>query len=180
MLTGTGTGIFLPRGDGYGKITPDGEIPIAISRPGASEEGSIRGTLDQFTTLPKMMIEGANSKGHRVPHRLRGNSKAPSDHQPQEAEAPGASAEDSEINQEVSFACFAVRTKAIPPGCACYHPEAKGNSRSRSTASSAEAGHAYCFVSFTLHPRICGQPPCSFCCFGESTSSFLATASAST
>jgi hypothetical protein len=27
----TGTGIFLPCGDGYGKITPDGEIPIAIS-----------------------------------------------------------------------------------------------------------------------------------------------------
>jgi hypothetical protein len=26
-----GTGIFLPRRDGYGKITPDGEIPIAIS-----------------------------------------------------------------------------------------------------------------------------------------------------
>ena len=62
----------------------------------------------------------------------------------------------------------------------CYHPEAKGNSRSRSTTSSAEAGHAYSFVSLALHPRVCGQPPCSFCCFGESISSFLATTSAST
>ena len=64
------------------------------------------------------MIEGANSKGHSVLHRLRGNNKALSDHQLQEAEAPGASAEDLEINQEESFAYFAVRTKAILPGCA--------------------------------------------------------------
>ena len=62
----------------------------------------------------------------------------------------------------------------------CYHLEAKGDSRSCSTTGSAEANHAHCFVSFALHPRICRQPPCSFCCFGESTSSFLATASAST
>jgi hypothetical protein len=103
-----------------------------------------------------MMIRGASSKGHSAPHKLRGNSKAPFDRQLQEAEAPGASAEDLEINQEEFFACSVVRTRAIPPG------------------------HAHCFVSFALHPRICRQPPCSFCCFGESTSSFLATASAST
>jgi hypothetical protein len=29
---GDGDGDFLPRGDGYGKLTPDGEFPIAISR----------------------------------------------------------------------------------------------------------------------------------------------------
>ena len=62
----------------------------------------------------------------------------------------------------------------------CYYSEAKGNSWSSSTTSSAEAGHAYSFVSFALHSRICGQSSCSFCCFGESASSFLATASAST
>jgi hypothetical protein len=65
-----------------------------------------------------MMIEEANSKGHNVPHRLRGNSKAPSDHQLQEAEAPGALEEDLAINQEESFAYSAVRTKDILPGCA--------------------------------------------------------------
>ena len=74
--------------------------------------------LDQFITLHKVMIRGANSKGHNVPHRLRGNSKAPSDHQLQEAEAPGASEEDLAINREESFAYSAVRTKAILPGCA--------------------------------------------------------------
>jgi hypothetical protein len=62
----------------------------------------------------------------------------------------------------------------------CYHPEAKRNSRSGGTTGSAEAGHAHCFVSFALHPRVCRQSPCSFRCFGESTSGFLATASAST
>jgi hypothetical protein len=65
-----------------------------------------------------MMIEEANSKGHNVPRRLRGNSNAHSDHQLQEAEVPGASEEDLAINREESFAYSAVRTKAIPPGCA--------------------------------------------------------------
>jgi hypothetical protein len=91
----------------------------------ASEGGSIRGTLDQFITLPKMMIEGANSKGHSVPHRLWGNNKAPSDHQLREAEVPGASAEDLAISQEEFFACSVVRTKAIPPGCAMLPSRSK-------------------------------------------------------
>jgi transposase InsO family protein len=30
-VTGTGTGIFLPHGDGYGKLTPNEEFPIAVS-----------------------------------------------------------------------------------------------------------------------------------------------------
>ena len=81
--------------------------------------------LDQFITLHKMMIEGANSKGHNVPHRLRGNSKAPSDHQLQEAEAPGASEEDLAINREESFAYSVVRTKVIPPGCAMLPSRSK-------------------------------------------------------
>ena len=65
-----------------------------------------------------MMTEEANSKGHNAPRRLPDNSKAPSDHQLEEAEAPGASEEDSAINQDESFAYSAVRTKAILPGCA--------------------------------------------------------------
>ena len=73
--------------------------------------------LDQFITLHKVMIRGANSKGHNVPHKLRGNSKAPSDHQLQEAEVSGASEEDLAINREESFAYSVVRTRAILPGC---------------------------------------------------------------
>jgi hypothetical protein len=91
----------------------------------ASEGGSIRGMLDQFITLLKMMIEGANSKGHSVPHKLRGNSKAPSDHQLREAEAPGASAEDLVINREESFAYSVVKTRAILPGCAMLPSRSK-------------------------------------------------------
>jgi hypothetical protein len=56
----------------------------------------------------------------------------------------------------------------------------KGDNRSCNTTKSAEASHAYCFVPFALHSRICRQPPCSFCCFGKPTPSFLATASTST
>jgi hypothetical protein len=62
----------------------------------------------------------------------------------------------------------------------CHHLEAKGDSRSCSTTESAEASHAYCFVPFALHSRICRQPPCNFCCFGKPTPSILATASTST
>ena len=62
----------------------------------------------------------------------------------------------------------------------CYHPEAEGNSGSSSATESAEAGHAYCFVSLTLYSRICRQPPCSFCCFGEPTPSILAATSTAT
>jgi hypothetical protein len=65
-----------------------------------------------------MMTEEANNKGHNTPHRLLDNSKAPSGHQLQEAEAPGASEEDLAINREESFAYSAVRTNAILPGCA--------------------------------------------------------------
>jgi hypothetical protein len=104
------------------------------------------------------MTKGVNSKGHSAPRKLRGNSKALSDRQRQGAEALGASGED----------------------LACYHPEAKGVSRSCSAIEPAEAGYAYCFVSFALHSRICRQSPCSLCCFGKSTPSILATASTAT
>jgi hypothetical protein len=46
-----------------------------------------------------------------------------------------------------------------------HYSEAKGDSRSRSSAESAEAGLAHCFVPLSLHTRICGQSSCSFCCF---------------
>jgi hypothetical protein len=62
----------------------------------------------------------------------------------------------------------------------CYHLETKGNSRSCSSTELAEASHAHCFVSLTLHTRVCGQPSCSFCCFGKPATCILATASTST
>jgi len=63
------------------------------------------------------MIRGVSRTDRSAPHRLRGNSKAPSDHQLHEAEAPGASAEDSGINPEEYFAYSVVKTKVILPGC---------------------------------------------------------------
>jgi hypothetical protein len=72
--------------------------------------------LGQSITLLKMMIGEASSKDHSAPHRLRGNSKA---------EAPGASEEDLEINQEEFSAYSVVRTKAIPPGCAMLPSRSK-------------------------------------------------------
>jgi hypothetical protein len=41
-----------------------------------------------------MMTKEASFRGHSTPHNLRGNSKALSGRQLQEAEAPGASEED--------------------------------------------------------------------------------------
>jgi hypothetical protein len=38
----------------------------------------------------------------------------------------------------------------------CHHSETEGNSRSCSPTEPAEAGHAHCFVSLTLHTRVCG------------------------
>jgi hypothetical protein len=32
VLTGAGTGKFYPRGDGDGRLIPDGEFPVAIPR----------------------------------------------------------------------------------------------------------------------------------------------------
>jgi hypothetical protein len=57
-----------------------------------------------------------------------------------------------------------------------YHSKAKRDRRSRSPTKSAEAGPRYCFVPLSLHTRICGQPTCSFCCFGKPFTSFLASA----
>jgi hypothetical protein len=54
-----------------------------------------------------------------------------------------------------------------------YHLETEGDSRSSCATKSAEAGHAYCFVSFAIYSRICRQSPRSFCRFGKPTPSIL-------
>src|SRR5688572_24434810 len=132
-----------------------------------------------FTTL-RMMIRGVSKTGRSAPHRLRGNNKLSFGHQLQEAEAPGASAEDSEISQGDCFAYSVERARATPLGRAMLQSRSKRTSRSCISTSSVEAGYAYCFVSSALCPTIHRQPPCGFCSFGKSTSSFLAAASAST
>jgi hypothetical protein len=48
----------------------------------------------------------------------------------------------------------------------CHHLEAKGNSRSRSSTEPAEVGPTHCFVSLSLHTRVCEQSSYSFCRFG--------------
>jgi hypothetical protein len=48
------------------------------------------------------------------------------------------------------------------------------------SAESAKASPTYCFVPFSLHTRICGQPTCSFCCFGKPFTGFLASAPTAT
>jgi hypothetical protein len=40
--------------------------------------------------------------------------------------------------------------------CQIHHPKAEGDHRSRSPTKSTEAGPTYCFVSLTLHTRVCG------------------------
>jgi hypothetical protein len=78
----------------------------------------MRGMSGQFITPLKVMIEGANSKGHNTLRKLRDNSKALFGRQRQRAEAPGASGEDLGISQEEFTVYSVVKTRAIPPGCA--------------------------------------------------------------
>jgi hypothetical protein len=51
-------------------------------------------------------------RGHNIAHSLQDSSKAPSGHQPQGAEAAGASEEDMGINPEKSVAYSMVKTRA--------------------------------------------------------------------
>jgi hypothetical protein len=56
---------------------------------------------DQSTAPVRMTTKEASFRGHNTPHSLRGSSKAPSDHQLQGAEAPGASEEDMGITRKL-------------------------------------------------------------------------------
>jgi hypothetical protein len=64
-----------------------------------------------------MMTEGVNNRGHNIPHKLRGNNKALSGRQLQEAEAPGASEDGLGISLGKFIAYSVVRTRAILQGC---------------------------------------------------------------
>jgi hypothetical protein len=64
-----------------------------------------------------MMTKEVSLRGHNIPHNLRGNYKAPSGHQLQGAEAPGASEEGLGISLERFTAYYVVRTRAILQEC---------------------------------------------------------------
>jgi hypothetical protein len=70
------------------------------------------------STPPRVTIEEVNNTGHNIPCKLRGNNKALSGRQLQEAEAPGASEEGLGTNLEKIIAYSVVRTRAILQGCA--------------------------------------------------------------
>jgi hypothetical protein len=66
---------------------------------------------DQSIAPVKMMTKEASFRGYNTPHSLWDNNKAPSGHQLQGVEAPGASEKDMEISPGKSIAYFVERTK---------------------------------------------------------------------
>jgi hypothetical protein len=64
-----------------------------------------------------VMTKEVSRRGHNRPHNLRGNNKAPSGHQLQGAEAPGASKEGLGTSLERFTAYSVVRTRAILQEC---------------------------------------------------------------
>jgi hypothetical protein len=84
----------------------------------ASEEESTLGMSDQSTAPVRMTIKEASFRGHITPHNLRDNNKAPSGHQLQGAEAPGASKEDMGISPGKFIAYSVVKTRATLQECA--------------------------------------------------------------
>jgi hypothetical protein len=67
---------------------------------------------DQFITPAKVMIEEAIFKGHNTALNPQGNNKVLSGHQPQGADAAGASEEGMEISPEDFTTYFVVKTRA--------------------------------------------------------------------
>jgi hypothetical protein len=72
----------------------------------------------RFTAPIRTTTKGASLRGNNTPHNCRGNNKAPSGHQLQGAEAPGALEEDLGISPGRSTAYSVVRTRAILQECA--------------------------------------------------------------
>jgi hypothetical protein len=75
----------------------------------------------------QVMIEEVNPKGNNTALSHQGHNKAPSGHQPQEAEGAEASEEDTEISPEDYFAYSAVKTKAHHKNMPSHNSEAKGD-----------------------------------------------------
>jgi hypothetical protein len=73
--------------------------------PGASKECSTQGMSGRYTIPAKVKTEAITTKGINIVSSHLGRSKAPSDHQPQEAEGDEALEEDLAHNQEDCFVC---------------------------------------------------------------------------
>jgi hypothetical protein len=69
---------------------------------------------DQSIIPTQVMTEEVNLKGSNTAPNLQGHNKAPSGHQPQGAEAAGASEDDTEISLEDYTAYSVVKTRATP------------------------------------------------------------------
>jgi hypothetical protein len=80
------------------------------------------------------MIEEASLKGHNTSLNLQGNNKALSGHQPQGAEAVGASEEGIGINLEVYIAYSVEKIRATP------QEHAKSQYRSKRRLSKLKRG----------------------------------------
>jgi hypothetical protein len=73
---------------------------------------------DHSTASVRMTIKEVSFRGHNTPHSLQDSSKAPSGHQLQGAEAPGASEEDMGISPGEFIAYSVVKTRATLQECA--------------------------------------------------------------
>jgi hypothetical protein len=83
----------------------------------ASEDKFIQGMSGRSTAPTRAMTREASPRGHSTPHNLRGNSKAPSGHRLQGAEAPGALEEDLGISPGKFIAYSMVKTRATLQEC---------------------------------------------------------------
>jgi hypothetical protein len=90
------------------------------------------------------MTREINLKGSNTAPSLQGNNKAPSDHQPKEAEAAEASEEDTVISLEDCFACSATKIKAT------LQEHAKSQFRSKNRLLKLKHGRISRSGSYTL------------------------------
>jgi hypothetical protein len=124
---------------------------------GASEGESTLGTLDQSIAPVRMMTKEANFRGCDTPHSLQGSSKLL-----QAASSKGQRRQGlrrmiwGSVQEDLLLILWWGQWpyyKNVPN----HYSEAKGDRWNRSSAESAEAGLAHCFVPLSLHTRICGQ-----------------------
>jgi hypothetical protein len=123
------------------------------------------------------MTEEASLKGHNTAPNLQGNNKALSGHQPQGAEATGASEEGTRINPEGYIAYSVEKIMATPQ----EHAKSQYISKRRlpKLKHSRISRSRFCILLHVipLCTRVCRQPTTfGFCRFGKSLSSFLGPA----
>jgi hypothetical protein len=125
------------------------------------------------------MTEEVNSRDRSILRKLRDSNKALSGHQLEEANVPGASEEDMGTSPGRSTVYFVVRTRAT------IQERVKSPSKSKKKLQKMKprkiSRSRSCTLLRVIHLTYQNMwvSSCSFCCFGESAASFLATASTS-